>query len=113
MDRTESYLTILDATAKIQFNVALILEAKALHAEKSRNWICHHLSTSAYESNSDHIKKTGDIHEQLIAVIEGITKMEAAFAKNLGVLIAEEESTGLDAGGGLGDLLNLGDGFDK
>lgn len=114
MERTDSYLSFLDATAKIQFNVALILEAKALHAEKSRNWICNHLSTAAYESNAEHVKQSVDIHEQLIAVIDGITKMEVAFAKNLGVLIAEEEvSSGLGAEGGLGDLFGLGGGIEK
>ncbi|UJF32092.1 restriction endonuclease subunit S [Paenibacillus hexagrammi] len=113
MDRHESYLSILDATAKIQHNVALILEAKALHAEKSRNWICHHLATSAYESNADHIKQATDIHEQLIAVIDGITKMEVAFAKNLNVLISEEEdASGGGLGGGFGDLFGgLGGGL--
>lgn len=111
MDRTDSYLSYLDATAKIQYNVALILEAKAEHAEKSRNWICHHLSTAAYESNADHVKKATEIHEQLIEVIEGITKMEVAFAKNLGVLIAEEEdSSGFGGGGvgGFGDMFGGG-----
>ncbi|MFC5447342.1 restriction endonuclease subunit S [Paenibacillus aestuarii] len=112
MDRTESYLSILDAAAKIQLNVALILEAKALHAEKSRNWICHHLSTAAYENNADHLKNTSEIHEQLISVIEGITKMEVAFAKNLNLLIGqdEEEASGMGAGGGLGDMFNFGSG---
>jgi len=119
LDRTESYLSILDAAAKIQLNVALILEAKALHAEKSRNWICHHLSTAAYENNADHIKKTSEIHEQLIAVIDGITKMEVAFAKNLNLLIGQEEeaASNTGVGGGLGDMFNLGggigNGFDK
>lgn len=116
MSRTDSYLSYLDATAKIQYNVALILEAKALHAEKSRNWICQHLSTAAYESNADHVKQAVDIHEQLIEVIDGITKMEVAFAKNLGVLIVEEDSSGLgglggSAGGGFGDLFG-GSGLD-
>ncbi|NOV04252.1 restriction endonuclease subunit S [Paenibacillus sp. LMG 31457] len=117
MDRTDSYLSFLDATAKIQQNVALILEAKAVHAEKSRNWICHHLSTAAYESNAEHVKQAVDIHEQLIEVIAGITKMEVAFAKNLGILIAEEESSGFGGsgsgggGGGLSDLFG-GSGLD-
>lgn len=116
MNRTESYLSILDATAKIQLNVALILEAKALHAEKSSNWICRHLSADAYESNADHLKQANSVHEQLIAVIEGITKMEVAFAKNLGILIAEddEDNSGQGSGGGLGDLFGLdGGGSEK
>jgi hypothetical protein len=66
VSRTDSYLSILDAAAKIQYNVTLILEVKALHAEKSRNWICNHLSVGAYSSNLDQVKQTVNIHEQLI-----------------------------------------------
>ncbi|SDN59430.1 hypothetical protein SAMN04487897_103277 [Paenibacillus sp. yr247] len=114
MSREDSCLSILKAAAKIQYNVALILEAKAIHAEKSRNWICHHLSTDAYENHAEQVKKSHDIHEQLIAVIHGITKMEEAFAKNLEILIGEKEDTsGAGAGGGLGNMFGLGGGLEK
>jgi hypothetical protein len=108
VDRTESYLSILDAMVKIQYNVALILEAKAVHAEKSRNWICNHLSTAAYEDNAAHIKESQNIHEQLLSVIEGITKMEVAFSKHMGVLLAKGEEDSSRSAGGLGDLFGLG-----
>ncbi|MDD9269963.1 restriction endonuclease subunit S [Paenibacillus sp. GCM10023248] len=113
MDRTESYLSILDAMVKIQYNVALILEAKAVHAEKSRNWICNHLSTAAYADNAEHVKESHDIHEQLISVIEGITKMEVAFAKHMGVLLAKEEEPSNGVAGGFGDLFGLGSDMEK
>jgi hypothetical protein len=104
VSRTDNYLTILDAAAKIQYNVALILEAKALHAEKSRNWICNHLSMGAYSNNLDQVKQTANIHEQLIQVIDGITKMENSLTKNLEILIGEKSSSD----GGFGDMMGLG-----
>ncbi|MBP1966979.1 restriction endonuclease subunit S [Paenibacillus aceris] len=114
MDRTESYLSILDAMVKIQYNVALILEAKAVHAEKSRNWICNHLSTAAYEDNAAHVKESQNIHAQLLSVIEGVTKMEVAFAKHMGVLLGKgEEASSGGAGGGFGDLFGVGSGMEK
>jgi hypothetical protein len=108
VSRTRTYLSILDATAKLQFNMALILEAKAIHAEKSRNWICNHLSTAAYADNTEHVKEATAIHEQLIEVIEGITKMESALAKNLSVLIGDHEEKAGDADGGFSDLFGGG-----
>jgi hypothetical protein len=108
VSRTNNYLSILDATSKLQFNVALILESEAVHAEKSRNWICNHLSTAAYLDNAEHLKQTVDIHEQLIAVIDGITKMEVALAKNLEILIGEKEESSALSGGMGGDLFGFG-----
>ncbi|TBL81738.1 restriction endonuclease subunit S [Paenibacillus thalictri] len=115
MSRTQSYYRMLDAAAKIQFNIALILEAKAVEAEKSRHWVCNHLSPMAYEGHTEQVKETMDVHDQLIEVIDGLTKMENALAKNLQTILNrkdESDSGDLGGGGGLGDLFGgLGGGL--
>lgn len=112
MSRTQSYTRILQAAAKFQLNIAVILEAKAAEAEKSRHWICNHLVPHAYDGHAEHVKETMDIHDQLIEVIEGLTKMESALAKNMQIILNQKENpNSLGMGGGFGDLLGLGGGL--
>lgn len=110
MNRDEAFMRILHASTKFQLHIAEILEAKAIEAEKSRHWICNHLHVHSIEQHGDCLKQSGEIQDQLLEVIDGLTKMENALAENLKVLIGdnEEESGGLGAGGSLGDLFSLG-----
>ena len=103
MDREQSFLRILEATANMQFNIALMLEAKALEAQKSRTWICRHMLSGAFESSQDHLKKTLEIHEKMVEVIDGITRMENGLGKNLKIILRqdEDESSGIDGFGSL------------
>jgi len=96
--RTESYVRMLEASAKIQYNVAAILEAKAYEAEKAKNWICSNLQPSRYKSPDDLHKQTLDIHDTIIEVIDGMTKMEQGLAKNLKIVLGgnEGDSAGYD-----------------
>ena len=48
MDRDQAYMRMLGATANMQWNVAMILEAKAEEAEKARNWICNHITSDPF-----------------------------------------------------------------
>lgn len=101
MLRKESYLSILESTAQIQLQISIILEAKATEVEKMRGWICNHVSASSF--NEDHkvqAKYAIEIHEQLIGVIEGLTKMENGLAQNLKVILGQEQD---------GSSLELGD----
>lgn len=102
MARSRYYLETLEATANIQMNVALILEAKALEAEKARGWLCSHFDGSQIPAHSDRVKQVIEIHEQIIEIIDGIVKMENGLASNLKVLLGEPESSG-GMGGGLFD----------
>ncbi|WP_426448790.1 restriction endonuclease subunit S [Paenibacillus sp. S-38] len=113
MSRAESLTRIMKASAKIQLNIALMLEAKTAEAEKSRHWICNHLSAGAYEGHAVQVKETMDIHDQLIELIEGLTKMENALTRNLQILLNQkDEGGGLGEGGmqggGFGDMFGLG-----
>lgn len=109
MERAESFLRMLQASAKMQHEISLILEAKANEAEKSRDWICVHLNHKSYENHEDQLKKPLDMHEQFVELIDGLTKMENALAKNLKVVLNKKEDSSFgDMGGlfsGLGDTL--------
>ncbi|ANE46103.1 restriction endonuclease S subunit [Paenibacillus swuensis] len=100
MNREESFRQMLAAAAKFQWNIALILEAKALEAEKSRNWIVNHLSGEVFADHSDQLKQSMNIHEQMIEVIEGLTKLENGLTKNLKVVLDQDGDS--EGGGGSG-----------
>lgn len=111
MSREQAYLNILDAAAKIQWNVAMILEAKAVESEKVRNWILNHVLESSFE---DHEKQLGDpldVHDQLVEVIEGLTKLQNGLCSNLKTVLPEgDEEGGSDSlDGGFGGLFGGGD----
>ena len=96
MDRDPHYLGILEATAVMQDNIALMLEAKAVEAEKAKNWICYHLFHSSYPDYEQQLKGPLEIHEKIVEVIAGLVRMEQALAANLKALVGEsgEESGG-------------------
>ncbi|TMV53002.1 restriction endonuclease subunit S [Paenibacillus mesophilus] len=109
MQRTESFLWMLRASAKMQHDISLILEAKANEAEKSRDWICVHLNHQSYDNHEDQLKKPLEMHESFVELIDGLTKMENALSKNLKVVLNKNEDMSSDGGlgglfgGGLGD----------
>lgn len=107
MKRENAYLSMLDAAAKIQSNIAQILETKALESEKSRTWICNHVHDSSFVLYAEQLKKSLEIHEQMIEVIEGLTKMENGLSKNLGIVLNrnDEQQGGI---GGFGDMFGMG-----
>lgn len=107
MDRDESFIKILEATAKIQSHVAVILEAKANEAEKSRNWFCRHVLDSSFEDDSAQLKESNEFHDRIIEAIDGITKVETGLASNMKVLLNQgEEASNPDD---YGDLFNMDD----
>lgn len=116
MSRPESFNRMMTSAAKFQLNIAIILEAKAIEAVKSRHWICNRLNLSAYEDHAQQVKETMDVHDQLIELIDGLTKMESALAKNLTIILNQKEEEDMlggsgSGGGGMGDLFNLGGSF--
>lgn len=104
MSRHESYYKILEATAKIQHNISIILEAQAMEAEKSHNLIVRHINQNAFLNQQHLLDETLGIHKQLVAVIDGLTKMETGLARNLKVILNRDEKSSSD----LGDF-DLGD----
>ncbi|TNJ66529.1 restriction endonuclease subunit S [Paenibacillus hemerocallicola] len=112
MERSESFFWMLRASAKMQHDISLILEAKANEAEKSRDWICVHLNHQSYDNHEDQLKKPLEMHESFVELIDGLTKMENALAKNLKVVLNKNEDMSSDGMGGFGSLFGggLGDG---
>jgi hypothetical protein len=112
LNRTDLYLHMLDATAKLQYDIALILEARAVEAEKSRNWICHHINSTNLEGHEHQMKQTGEIHEYVIELIDGLTKMENSLNRHMQALLGSNESgsgTGTEGSSGLGNLFSFGE----
>ena len=110
MDRSDLYLRIVDAFARYQGNIAFILEAKAAEAEKSRNWVCEYLQEGAFHDQKERFKQSYAVHERIIEIIDGVVKMENGFARNLKLLLGQnEESNDADSGGLFGNWFGAGD----
>lgn len=112
MSRENAYLNILDSAAKIQWNVAMMLEAKALEAEKARNWTLHHLHAHSFSDHESQLSEPLGVHDQMVEVIEGLTKLENGLCSNLRAILTSSGSGGDDSGGGFGDMfggMGLGD----
>jgi hypothetical protein len=106
-------MNMLESTASLQLSIALLLEAKAAEAEKTRNWICNHLSSDSLFGHEHQMKQTGDFHDQIVEVIEGLTKMENALNRNMQALLNQGGGSGSGgedggSGGGLGDMFSFG-----
>jgi predicted AAA+ superfamily ATPase len=108
VSRDRAYLNMLDASTKIQKNIAKILEAQAIEAEKSSDWISNHFSVSSMEEHGERLKQIEEIHSHVLAVIDGLSKMEHALAHNLGLLVKSDSNDGSSSG--MGDMFSLGDG---
>jgi hypothetical protein len=103
---------MLDATAKLQRDIALILEARALEAEKSRNWICNHINYTSLQGHENQMKQTGEIHEYVIELIDGLTKMENSLNRHMQALLGQNDSgdgVGGDGSNGMGNLFSFGE----
>jgi hypothetical protein len=105
LDRTDLYMQMLDATAKLQYEISLMLEARVVEASKSQNWICQHINTTNLEGHDHKMKVTGQIHESVIELIDGLTKMENALNRQMKALLGKHPS-----GSGLGsdDAMEFG-----
>jgi hypothetical protein len=92
--RDQAYIAMLEVAAKMQFEVSLILEAKALEAEKTKNWLCNHLLSAEFNDYEDQLIQAIDIHKQMIDVIDGLTKLENGLRKNLVIVLEHNKSSG-------------------
>jgi hypothetical protein len=101
LNREQAYIAMLGVAAKMQFEVSLILEAKAMEAEKAKNWLCNHLSSAGFDDYEVQLTQALDIHQQMIDVIDGLTKLENGLGKNLMIVLGHNES-GEDGGYGGG-----------
>lgn len=105
MSREKAFLQMLESTATIQWNIAMILEAKAVEAEKVKQWTQHHIHARAFDSHEDQLKETISIHEVIVELVEGLTKLENGLYSNLKAVLGSGEEEGGEGFGG-------GEGFD-
>ncbi|MBW7458497.1 restriction endonuclease subunit S [Paenibacillus sepulcri] len=109
MSRETAYARMLDASAKMQWNVAMILEAKAVEAEKVRSWLCNHVTPDAFTEQEEQLKETLLVHEQLIEVIDGLTKLNQGMANVLKAALRHDQDSGGGFGGAFGGGFDIGD----
>lgn len=94
MSRENAYLKMLGASANMQWNMAIILEAKALEAEKARNWICGHMSSDAFDEDEMQLRQSVQVHDQIVEIIEGITKYNQGIVAMLRAVLETDEDDG-------------------
>jgi hypothetical protein len=87
-------LQILEASVDMQWHISAILEAKAVEAEKSRAWICSHISHDSFPDHEGQLKYAIELHQQLLELIEGITKMENGLTRNLKTILGQNQDDG-------------------
>ncbi|WP_019004311.1 hypothetical protein [Cohnella laeviribosi] len=92
MSREDAYLVALDALAKLQWNVAMILEAKAAEAEKVRNWLLNHATPDAYPVQLDQLSASIRFHKQNVDLIDSLTKLCNGLNRNMKAILDPEGS---------------------
>ncbi|MFF2483989.1 restriction endonuclease subunit S [Paenibacillus sp. NPDC058071] len=100
MEREQAYLRMLGATANMQWNVAIMLEAKAEEAEKARNWICNHITTESFIGDQTQLKQSIQMHDQIIDVLDGVNKMGQGIVSILRALLDKDSDNGGEQGMG-------------
>ncbi|MWC28653.1 restriction endonuclease subunit S [Paenibacillus sp. MMS18-CY102] len=93
-DREQAYKRMLDTAAKLQWNVSMILEAKAVEAEKVRNWMLNHVSSDSFNEQHQQLKETMRLHDQIVEVIDGLTKL----GRGMNAIMKVALEHGLDSG---------------
>jgi len=91
MARETSYIRMLGASVKLQHNIAIILEAKALEAEKVSNWICNHVVHEVFPAQQTQLKETMVVHDQLIEVIDGLAKLNQGMVNVLRAALRHDQ----------------------
>ncbi|MCC3377306.1 restriction endonuclease subunit S [Cohnella sp. REN36] len=108
MNREDAYRLTLDAIAKMQWNMAMILEAKAFETEKVRNWILTHVTTDSVQLHSQQLSASLKFHEQNVELLDGLTKLCNGMNRSMKSILtpAGEDEGGMSAllgGFGSGD----------
>ena len=109
MNRDGAYLRMLDASAKMQWNVAMILEAKAVEAEKACCWFVNHVSPDAFADHHGQLKETTQAHGHVIEALEGLTKLGQGLTRVLKAALGQDGEGGEGGGGPVGGGFDLGD----
>lgn len=87
-----SFFRMLASSVVIQEQISKILEAKAAEAEKSKKWVL------AYPEFEHHFETTIELHEQVIDMLESISKVQSGLNRNMKLLLepVEQEEEDMD-----------------
>ncbi|WP_054956230.1 hypothetical protein [Paenibacillus dakarensis] len=88
MSRESSFIRILDAAVSVQYNTYLILQGKAIEAEKVCQWIM-----AQYPHAKGDLKGSLTIHEQIVEQIEGLNKIGSGLCRNLRIALGTSEDS--------------------
>ncbi|AGA57325.1 hypothetical protein Theco_1153 [Thermobacillus composti KWC4] len=99
MSREQAYMRMLNAAANIEWNVAMILEAKAVEAEKMRNWLINHVTSDAFADHESQVKQPIGVHEHVLETIKGLTKLNRGLTGVLKAVLGGNEDDGGNFGG--------------
>lgn len=108
MSRDQSLLGVLESSARLQFDIALILEAKALEAEKMRSWLCNHVDCNAFSSQEELVKEAILVHEQVVDIIEGLSKLGQGMSRTMKVVLRQDQEDKDALGGMFGGAGGMG-----
>jgi len=103
VSREKAYLRMLNAATSMEWNVAMILEAKAVEAEKMRNWLINHVTSDAFADHESQLKQPIGVHEHVLETIDGLTRLHRGLTGVLKAVIGGDEEAG---GGNLGGLFD-------
>ncbi|MBD2871517.1 restriction endonuclease subunit S [Paenibacillus sp. IB182493] len=91
MTREQSYLRMLKSTVNMQWNIASILDAKAAETEKMKNWYLNHIHAEVFDSHQKQLGQSLQLHEQVIEMIDGITKLNMGIVSVMRAVLKENE----------------------
>lgn len=112
MSKEQAMMHMLESAAKMQWNIAMILEAKTVEAEKARNWIINHVGMQSFERHEEQLKRPLAIHEQLVEMLEGLTRVQTGLCNHMKALLDVDGGAGGGMGGMFGDTMGGGEDFD-
>jgi hypothetical protein len=102
--RQESYQIMLAAAASMQKSIAEILGAKSAEADIAGGWLRSYVQPAQFDSPEGIHKQTLELHDELIELIEGITKMKKGLVRNLRIATGADQNGLSPYGGMLGQM---------
>ncbi|MGE7826051.1 hypothetical protein [Paenibacillus sp. NPDC093718] len=85
VSKEESLMRMLEAAVAIQRETSLILEGKAVEAEKVREWVL------SQDPSAGGLKDSLVMHEQIVEQIEGLTRIGSGLCRNLRVALGTDD----------------------
>lgn len=99
-------MRILAASASIQHQLAIILEAKAKEMAKTVSWTHAQIRSSEYGVHEIQFKDALRIHERMVELIDGVTKVETGLARHMKMALHSDSDSDAPSDGLIGKLFD-------